>query len=364
MFPFRASFRLDFFAELLVIDHRHDFGQRSRVIAAIEYTFDKVLADDAGRNRVGIWLDQIDAANFRNIHFQLSRSRVDHAFHYEHALRTTRAANRRDHHFIGKHHGDLGVEVGNVVVADRMRLGIEWHGHHVGVVGTRVVIENVLETQDLAFFGQGNFGIVHLVAFGGRRQEIFAAVFVPFDRPVQAHGQFGQQHIVRHGGVDFWAKTTASERGDHPHLVFEQPHAGSRCITQRDGRLRAAPDRHHLGLFVPVDHDTPIFECCSRNAIHIDLFLDDHIRLCSCFGVITAFLYHMGCLVGRQILMHQRSAGLERLLKINYGVQWFKIRVDIVAGIFGDVAGFSNDYRDRLARIAHFILGNRHERTG
>ena len=62
--------------------------------------------------------------------------------------------------------------------------------------------------------------------------------------------------------------------------------------------------------------------------------------------------------------MHQRSAGLERLLKINYGVQWFKIRVDIVAGIFGDVAGFSNDYRDRLARIAHFILGNRHERTG
>ena len=143
----------------------------------------------------------------------------------KHAFRAAGAAHRGDHHLVGEDHADFGVEVGNTVIADRVGLGIQRNGHAVGVISAGIVIEDIFEAQDGAIFFQGDFAVMHLVAFRGGRQEVFTPVFDPFDRALQFHGDPGQQHIIRLRAHDFGSKTAADEGGDHAHLAFSQSQA-------------------------------------------------------------------------------------------------------------------------------------------
>ena len=83
----------------------------------------------------------------------------------EHAFRTASAAHRGDHHLVGEDHADFGVEIGNAVIADRVGLGVQRYSHAVGIICAGIVIEDILETKDGAIFFQGNFAVMHLVAF-------------------------------------------------------------------------------------------------------------------------------------------------------------------------------------------------------
>ena len=62
--------------------------------------------------------------------------------------------------------------------------------------------------------------------------------------------------------------------------------------------------------------------------------------------------------------MHQRSAGFQRFFHVDYSRQWFKVDHDIIAGVFGDIARFSDDHCHRFTRESHPVLGDRHQGAG
>ena len=178
---------------------------------------------------------QVLAANLRRIHLQFLRSDIQHAFHDEHAFRAACAAHGSDHHFVGEDHADLGVEIRYPVIVDRMGLGIQRNGHPVGVIGTGIVIEDVLESQDGAVFLEGDLAIVNLVALGGRSQEILAAILDPFDRPVEFHRDPGQKHIIGLRGHHLGAKTAANERVSPPAPGYPPIQAAQRSRREAVG---------------------------------------------------------------------------------------------------------------------------------
>ena len=61
--------------------------------------------------------------------------------------------------------------------------------------------------------------------------------------------------------------------------------------------------------------------------------------------------------VGVVFVVQHRSAGLQRRFRIHDGRQRFEIDGDQLGRVFGEIAAFGQDDRDRLADMAHLVIG-------
>ncbi len=77
-----------------------------------------------------------------------------------------------------------------------MSLGIQGNRHAIGIIGASVVVKDIFKAEDSAIFLESYLAVVYLIALGSCCQEIFPAVFHPFDRTVQLLGDPGEQNII------------------------------------------------------------------------------------------------------------------------------------------------------------------------
>ena len=80
--------------------------------------------------------------------------------------------------------------------------------------------------------------------------------------------------------------------------------------------------------------------------------------------VVALALHDVRGGVGCQVLVHERRAWRQRFLEIDDRIQRLDVDDHVAHRVFGDVATLGDDHRDRLADVAHLVLGERPVRAG
>ena len=185
MLAFGAQTGLFFLQKVVVVDELDGFIERGFVVAAVVGEGRKILVDNfviigkfVGRNEVA-------AADFDAVDTQLFGRDVEHSFHDEDAMLTARAAVGCDDGFVGEDGFEFAVIVRHVVLTEQGALAVERQGEAVGCVGAGVVQKGVVDAEDAAIAGEGDFDVVDLAALLGGGVEIFLPIFDPFDGPIE-----------------------------------------------------------------------------------------------------------------------------------------------------------------------------------
>ena len=82
----------------------------------------------------------------------------------------------------------------------------------------------------------------------------------------------------------------------------------------------------------------------------------DQMRLLFGRRIIALALDDMRSHIGANVCMHECSAWCKRLLQIHNGRQRFKIHIDVLHCVFGNVAALRDDKHNRFARVAHLVF--------
>ena len=223
--------------------------------------------------------------------------------------------------------------------------------------------EDVLDAENLAVTGQRDFGIVGLAALLRGGEEMLEPVLDPFDRPVEFFAGPGKHDFLRIEQHDLRAEAAADERRDDPHLPLAQAQHGGKAVAQKHRRLRGVPDGEVLGAGVPVGDDAAGLDRHRGAVIVVKAARDDVIGVGAGGGVIAATLAHMGGDVAFDVVVDARGSVDERLFQIDDRGQRLKIDGDVRKRVLGDIAALCQHDRERLADVAHLVLGERHLRA-
>src|SRR2546430_7713507 len=98
---------------------------------------------------------------------------------------TPRASHRGDDRLVREDRGELAFVARDVVGAEQGALTVDRHGEAIGIVGARVVQEDVLHTEDLAVLRHGELGVVDLAALLRGGEEVLLAILGPLHGAAQ-----------------------------------------------------------------------------------------------------------------------------------------------------------------------------------
>ena len=82
--------------------------------------------------------------------------------------------------------------------------------------------EHILDADNAPVARKRDFGIVDLSALLRRGEEMFDAVFDPFDRTIELHRRPRQHHFLGIEQHDLRTEAAADARRDHAHLPFAE----------------------------------------------------------------------------------------------------------------------------------------------
>ena len=103
-----------------------------------------------------------------------------------------------------------------------MGLRVERYRQTVGIIGTSVVDDALLDSKNLTFLGQRHFHFLDLLPLLRCGVEVLFAVFDPFHRTFELHGQPGQDHLFGVEHHDLGPESAPHKGGHDPNLVGSQ----------------------------------------------------------------------------------------------------------------------------------------------
>jgi len=239
-------------------------------------------------------------------------------------------------------------------------LAVDRHRQPVGIVGSAVVQEDVLDAQNAPVIGDRHFRVVNLSPLMGGGEEMLQPVLDPFDRPVQPHRHPRQQHLLGVEHHDLGTEAAADERRDHADLALVEPEHGGEAVADEHRRLGGIPDRHLVGAAVPLRHHAAGLDRRGDAMLIPQAALDDAIGLRRGGGIIALGLPDMGRDVGADVVVNQRRSRAQRFFQIDHRRELFELDIDIVERVLGDVTAFRDHDHQRLADVPDLVSGERH----
>ena len=274
---FGAQPRLLVAHEVVVADDLGRLFERRQIVAAVVNQRRGILKHDLVIHRKSVRRDQVALADLDAVDAQLARGQIEQPLADEDAVLAPGAPHRGHDRLVGEDRRKLALVVGNIVGPEQRALTVDGNGQPIRVVCAGVEQEYVMHADDAALAGERHLCVVHLSPLLRRRVEVLLAILGPLQRPIQPHRRPRQQHLFRVEHHDLRPEAAADERRDDVDLRFQQSEHRRKPVSNRDGSLRGVPDRHLLGLSVPVDRDGAILDRGRNAAIVMEPPLHDDV---------------------------------------------------------------------------------------
>ena len=216
--PRRLEPRLLLPHEARIVDGLERLVQRGLVVAAVVGEGRRVLEQNLVVEGELVRPEQVLTTDLGAVDAELLGREIQEPLDHEHPVLTPGASHRGDDRLVREDRGELAFVARDVVGAEQGALTVDRHGEAVGIVGARVVQEDVLHTEDLAVLRHGELGVVDLAALLRGGEEVLLAILGPLHGAAQPYRRPRDQHLLRVEHHDFRPETAAYERRDHAHL--------------------------------------------------------------------------------------------------------------------------------------------------
>ena len=284
-------------------------------------------------------------------------------------LDVAEAAVRRAVGLVGVDGVGVDPGVGNLIGAGgRIADGARDVDRVVGV-GAGVPEHLHLLRDDAAVGEHAGLDAVGQRAAAGQQRELLFARRLELDRPAaRLAGKAGDERLEVDARLA--AEPAADVGDDDAHIVERQLEGVAEQVAHGEGRLRAGPDVDAVAGFPLGDGDVGFHRHVLHRRVGV-LALDDPLRFGEAlFDVALAALGQIGDVraglrregrldkvVAREIRMHQRRAGRERVHVVEDRRQHFVFDLDELDRRVGDRPRVGGHRRHRFAEVPDFVLG-------
>ena len=224
------------------------------------------------------------------------------------------------------------------------------------IPGAAVGNEAVAECEQPAVVVEARLDIVDLIARMAGGHEVLVPVLDPPNRPFHGAREERNEQFL---GIDvaFHAKTAADIERDATDARLGHVQHGGSLAPQPVHDLTGRPDRNGVGAFVVNADDAAALHRDRTIAVVVEAPLEPVRRARQRSFDVALGQAKLANHVGVVFVMQDRSAGLESRLGIHNGRQRLEIEGDQLGRVFREIAVFSQDDRDRLADMAHLVVG-------
>ena len=186
---------------------------------------------------------------------------------------------------------------------------------------------------------------------------MLAAVLDPAHRMPDLHGDRGDRDVFRHEAV-LAAEAAADVGRDDADLVLRQAERLGQADPHHMAALGRQVDHQLVVAVIPVGQHAAAFERHGRLPVHAELAAQPHRRGGQRHRI--AFAHGAGDVgVVRPVIEQARAARPHRGDAIDDRRQRLELKLDLVGQILGLGAGRLHAGDDRLADIAHAVVGQR-----
>ncbi len=337
-------------------DRVERLGEGARIIAAVVDDRLAVAIGDADPVRHLVGADHVAAADFGRLQAQGPRRQIDDPLHREGGFRAAGAAIGRVRHLVGDGDAARGGQVLDLVGAGQMHRGVVGDARADRVPGAAIDQVIVAQRQDMAVIVKADLDIVQLVARMRRTHQVLAAAFDPAHRPAEPAGEKGDQEIL---GIDMAlaAKAAADIERDAAHPRLGQTEQRGGFAPHPMHHLGRGPDRRRIGArIIGGDHAAAFHRQCGV-AVVVEAAAQP-VRGAGQRRLGIAPADREGAdQVGVQPVVDQRAVRAQGSLGIDHRRQFLEVETRRLGRVLGLVAAFGDDDRDRLADMAHLVMG-------
>ena len=224
-------------------------------------------------------------------------------------------------------------------------------------VGAGVEVEAVAQGEQGAVGAQGDGGVVDLLARVVERAEVLLAVLGPAHRLARAQRAERDEEVL---GVELAATAEAAA-----HVELDQAHAVLGQAEQRGEDaavgvhdLGRAPHGHPAAVGA-LGHEPARLHRHGAVTLAVQALLDDEVGLGEGGVDVPEAHVDLAREVGPRLGVQHRALGVERRGGVEQGVERLVRDRDQLERVLGRVARVGQHHRDRLARVAHEVLGQR-----
>ena len=328
-----------------------------------------LLGDDLTGHRDRARLEQVPLAELQGVHPDGLGHQLHVPLEPPEELHVAEAA-------VGRPVGLVGVDRVGVDARVRQLVGTgggesRRAGHVDGVVGvgTRVPEHRHLLGGDAAVGAHAGLDPVGQRAAAGQQAELLlSGRLEPDGSTAGLAGEAGHEGFEVDAGLA--AEAAADVWDDHPNLVQRQPHRGAEEVADGERRLGAGPDRDLVACLPLHDHHMGLQRHVLHRGVGV-LALDDPLGLGEpLLDVALADLLHVGevrsrlraedrldVAVAAELGVDQRRIRLEGDHRVEHRCQDLVLDVDQLDGLGRDLRALGGDRGDRLAEVAHHVLG-------
>ena len=302
----------------------------------------------------GLRQNEVTFTHLDRIEIQLVSDQVDGALHEECTLRTSGAAIWPGGWLIGQHaqtfdlHGRNGIGSGNPMRGvDRRPRGC---GQEVGPdVGDHA--ETHAQYGPISLHRRLHLSGIAAAMVG---EEVLPALFDPFDRSSQFHGEITESDILR-PGLDLLSEAATDVWGDDAHLAWRSHQEPLHRVFQAMRHLRRGPQRQQVGLGLILRQQATTLHGRRGETWHVVATTNDGISLGECSLHISSPFPDTHRNIAANGFVNRNAALLCSLPRVHDGRQGLIIDLDVVQGIAGEIAVMRHGYRHRLTHIAHLL---------
>ncbi len=331
--------------------------ERHAVVAAVAFGLDVEHQHRRERVRHRRFRHQIAPPEFDAIDAEIGRHHVEQTLAAEVGFETpgpTIGAGRR---LVRHQHHHIHVDVRDKIRPRHHLDEIARAGAADGAqIGTEIDRAVTAQRQDGAVARAGDlqlaFGIARMVG----REQIFAAILDPFHRATGETRRERHEEIFR---IEFAARTEAAADVElqHAHRQFRQVHHLRQHPPIGERHLGRATNDHLLLVCVPFGEQAARLHRHGRMALDAEMLAAGIGRVLERrFGVAAHGRHGVGD-IGADLL-EQQHVVLARRVAIRHRRQRLDIDHDRFERILGNRRAVRHDDGDRLADIAHLVVGD------
>ena len=287
----------------------------------------------------------------------LGRGLVDHHLDQVGGLGPPGAADRIGGELVRERPDDVGLDRGDLVTAAHHERGEGRDERREDrVVAAHVGDDLAVDGGDRTVVLDPHAHVVDLVASVVRRGHVVRARGRPLHRPAEPARAPGHERLL---GVHLQlrAEAAADVGGDHADALLGDAELAGQERAHEERDLRGRGQRQ--GVAAPLGHHRAWLDRRSRRAVVDDAPLDDLVRLGEPGLEVAAAQRPLEGLVRPEVLVDDRSAVLERLLRVGDDRERVVLDHDLLGRVDHRVLVLAEDDRDRVADVADLAAGQR-----
>ena len=336
------------------VDHVARDVERSHIVAGVE--------PHAGGGAIGQFGggDDVLPAQIERLAAELARDLVDQPLDGKAGARPRHAAIGAHRRLVGGDGEGFQGEMLDAIGAGQVARGHARFHERAGRpqrIGAGVDIDIAFDAEQRAVLGGRNGQIVEMIAGVHRGEQMLAAVLDPAHRMADLHGDGGDGDVLRHDAV-LAAEAAADVGGDDADLVLRQAERLRHADPHHMAALGGQMDHQFVVAVVPVRQHAAAFERDGGLPVHAELAAQPHRRGGERDRI--AFVHRAGDEgVVRPVVEHARAARPHRRDRVDHRRQRLELKLDQVGKVLGLGAGRLHAGDDRLADVAHPVVGQR-----